>query len=431
MENNEKDDTPKKKLETLSGVMSLIYKAAAAVGALVTFAYLFLIHFFPSGLTPGEVIFFVFIALAFAFIYAVFIGYGAFSALWLAHLITFLFRSPRYRDKKLVAQLFDPIPSSMPLSWRRFRLTITRAALDKKSLVPKFAQGWTLGIASVLAFTLFAIQAYLGNSVRFAEFAWTGLFVGIMVLMLLTADTPSEFSANAKTRIAAIALIPLLIIFTYLGPMPFFSVVFRGLGIRAENVAIEMPDSELGNIERISDLIRRPLIDCRRAQPGKILVHDADVLWTGIGDQTLIRLRGYETEKRSVFAAERNNIPEAVFNLETKSLHIIKTKPYIDPCFDLPDNQLFNTGKDELGPEAKLRLKDLADAIVQHRKPVKLAVHGHSVAGDTESQAFAKRRVTAVAATLKEQIDNPELVVFSDGTGSREGRIEVRVSYGR
>jgi len=463
LEKHDQDSKITKKIEAFSGAMSLAYKAAASVGALATFTYLFLIHFFPSGLTPGEVIFFVFIALAFSFTYFVVILYSAFSALWVAHLFTFIMLSPRYRPAELVKQMFEPTTADKFPWWRKFRLGITRAALNEASWVPKFARGWTLGIPSFLIFSTFAIQAYLSDSVRFTEICWTGLFIGIVVLTFLSVDTPSEQSAaRDKIRILGVGCAPLLIICIYLGPIPLLNVVFQGLGIRADNVTVEMADTEEGNIERISELIHRPLIDCRRTQPGKILVHGADVLWTGVGDQTLIRLRAHETTKRGVFAAEKDNIPEASFNLETKSLHIIKTKPYADPCFDMPSDLLFDTGKFELSTEAKDRLKDVADTIARQGNPVKLTVRGHSdprpinhIAGKEkiDNQTLSERRATAVAATLKEQLGNPKLVVVSDGAGSREvrvkcgqegqtsyeleqcnkpnRRVEVKVTYGR
>lgn len=462
LENSDQDIKFTKKIETFSDAMSLAYKAAAGVGALTTFAYLFLIHFFPSGLTPGEVIFFVFIALAFSFTYFVVILYSAFSALWVAHLLTFIILSPRYCPADLVKQMFEPVPSKF-LWWRKFRLGVSRAALNGASWVPKFAKGWALGIPSFLIFSMFAIQAYLSDSVRFTEICWTGLFIGIAVLALLSEDTTSEQSATrAKIRIIGVGFVPLAIICTYLGLIPFLNVVFQGLGIRADNVTVEMADTEAGNIERISELIHRPLIDCRRTQPGKILVHGADILWTGVGDQTLIRLRAHETTKRGVFAAERDNIPEASFNLETKSLHIIKTKPYADPCFDMPSDLLFDTGEYELSAEAKGRLKDVADTVAKQGNPVKLTVRGHSdprpitnTLGKEkiDNQTLSERRATAVASTLKEQLGNPKLLVVSDGAGSREvrvkcgqggqtsyeleqcnkpnRRVEVKVTYGR
>ncbi len=52
----------------MQGSSTFAYWITAAVGALTTFAYLWTISFFPSGMTPGEVLYFLFIALAFAIV---------------------------------------------------------------------------------------------------------------------------------------------------------------------------------------------------------------------------------------------------------------------------------------------------------------------------------------------------------------------------
>lgn len=78
----------KEKIENLNGSASLGYKIAAAIGAFLTLVYLMKIQYFPSGLTLGEVIFFVFVALAFGLLCALFLLYGAFSAIWFAQLIS-------------------------------------------------------------------------------------------------------------------------------------------------------------------------------------------------------------------------------------------------------------------------------------------------------------------------------------------------------
>jgi hypothetical protein len=95
----------KQRTEAASSAMTLVYKLAAGLGALTTFSYLLLIQFFPSGMTPGEVIFFTFIALAFTFTYIVIILYGAFSAIWIAHLMFFIATAPKFKTARLVHEL--------------------------------------------------------------------------------------------------------------------------------------------------------------------------------------------------------------------------------------------------------------------------------------------------------------------------------------
>ena len=81
-------DSLSKKIAILDLVTTLTYKLAVAAGAIVTLTYLFDIQFFPSSLTPGEVVFFIFVALMFGFLYYIFLLFGAMSALWLLHLLS-------------------------------------------------------------------------------------------------------------------------------------------------------------------------------------------------------------------------------------------------------------------------------------------------------------------------------------------------------
>lgn len=85
-------DSLSKKIAILDLVTTLTYKLAVAAGAIVTLTYLFDIQFFPSGLTPGEVVFFIFVALRFGFLYCIVLSFGAMSALWLLQLLSLLER---------------------------------------------------------------------------------------------------------------------------------------------------------------------------------------------------------------------------------------------------------------------------------------------------------------------------------------------------
>ncbi|MDZ7921697.1 hypothetical protein [Rhodoferax sp.] len=71
----------KGKTEAPNGIATLTHKVAIALGVIVTLIYIIRISYFRTGLMPGEVIFFVFIALAFRLVSAIlFKGQALFSA---------------------------------------------------------------------------------------------------------------------------------------------------------------------------------------------------------------------------------------------------------------------------------------------------------------------------------------------------------------
>jgi outer membrane protein OmpA-like peptidoglycan-associated protein len=209
--------------------------------------------------------------------------------------------------------------------------------------------------------------------------------------------------------------------------------VFEGLGIRTRNVSVELPEAEVGAIERISDIIKRPLLDCRRPQSGKVLVHGADVLWTGVGEQTLIRFNADDGGKRPLFASRPSNIPYGRIRLETKSIQVLKTFPHIDPCFDLPSDLLFDSGKYNLQSDAEVRIKELAASIERISKPSKITIRGHSdprrighltIGSKLDNQLLSEKRAATIATALRTYIKDPKIAILSEGAGSREPKIK-------
>lgn len=446
----EKAETFKQRAEAASSAMNVVYKLAAGMGALTTFGYLLLIQFFPSGLTPGEVVFFVFIALAFAFTYAVFIAYGAFISIWIAHLLSAVFKSLQFSRGQLIRELFadslEDVRSAgskehrfftrFVQGWRSARFAATRAAIENRSLVPSYARGWFLAGTSLFVFAFLASAAFEIHSTQFNEFFLACVFAGLMVIMSLEPPSLAKPSRQATLgRMTFIGIVPLVFVCITAGPAALLNIVFQGLGIRAQDVSIELPESEIGSIERVQELVRRPLLDCRRPQPNKILVHGADILWTGVGEQTLVQFGPGKTPDRSLFSPRQSLVPVGTVKFDTKSIQIIKTVPRIDPCFDLSSDLLFDSGKFELAPQATARIKELSDSIGRFGKPKQIIVRGHSdprrilVAGDgskTDNQQLSERRAAAIASTLRQLLHDSKIDIRSEGAGSREPRLKCQ-----
>jgi outer membrane protein OmpA-like peptidoglycan-associated protein len=438
----------KRKIDAFSDALNLGYKVAAGLGAITTFGYLMLIGFFPSGLTPGEVIFFVFIALAFAVIYSLIMVYGAVACIWLAHLISMFVKLPRYSVPRFFEELFPTVlvESSVPgvprvgLSdamqawWRRRRLAASRIALEKRGLVPTYARGGFLCFVSLFVFSTFAFTAFVWGSAQAKETFIAFLGCGFFVLVFSVSLPRIATTTKAKvSMMVGIAFIPLVIFCMCSGPSFLLNLVFGGLGIRMQGVSIEIPDSEIGGIERIAELVHRPLVDCRRPQANRRLVHGANILWTGIGDQTLVQFTAGNLPERALFAPRHDPVPMAEIKFETKAIRIIKTNPHIDPCFDLSSDLLFDTGKYELSPAAVERINEVSASITQFGKPSKIFVRGHSdprpilVGSDgirIDNQLLSERRANAIAKLLREILNKEKVTVVSEGAGSRELRVQ-------
>jgi outer membrane protein OmpA-like peptidoglycan-associated protein len=428
--------------EAISSVMNLGYKAAIGIGALITFGYLFLIGFFPSGLTPGEVIFFVFIAFAFSITYLIVIAYGAVISLWVAHAITYAFRFPHFNPKHLSQHLFADDEPSVSIArfgryqwqkrlrqgWRNIRFSATRATLEDRHLAPVFLRGWSDFALSVVLCFLFAALAYFSSSIAVAEFVIGAGLAGFLALSLFSiAAQPAASQKEKLVRMIIIAFLPLSVMFIYTRAS-LFDIVFSSLGIRNEGVSIEIPASETTTIERISEIVKRPLLDCRRPQQDKVLVHTADVLWTGVGEQTLIRFEAHSVQKRTLFAT-KPKVAYGNLRLETKTIRIIDAQPHIAPCFDLSGDLLFDTGKYEFQASAASKIKELAESIKAIGKPRKILVRGHSDPRQIiflpdgkkiDNQLLSEKRAAAVASEISTYLKNSAVSIDSEGAGSRE-----------
>lgn len=429
-------------LEAISSAMNLGYKGAIGIGALITFGYLFLIGFFPSGLTPGEVVFFVFIAFAFSITYLFVIAYGAMISLWVTHAFTYVVRFPHFNPKQISRQLFaddepsvsitrfgrNPWQKRLRQRWRNIRFSATRLTLEDRHMAPAFLRGWGEFVFSILLCLVFAALAYYSSSIALAEFLIGAGLAGFMALILLSVAAQSAPSQKEKlVRMAILVIMPLVIMFIYTRAS-LFDIVFTSLGIRKEGVSLEIPATETATIERISEIVKRPLLDCRRPQQDKVLVHGADVLWTGVGEQTLIRFEAHTVQKRTLFAT-KPKVAYGNLRLETKTIRIIDTRPSIAPCFDLPSDLLFETGKYELNSSAAVKIKELAESIKAIGTPRKILVRGHSDPRQIiflpdgtkiDNQRLSEKRADAIAAEISKNFKNPTFAIVPEGAGSRE-----------
>lgn len=486
----DKGEVLKKQIDLLSSIATLAYKIAATVGGLITFAYLFSIEYFPIGLTAGDVVFFVFIGLAFGFLYIVLLLYGAFSAIWLARVLTWFFHLPRFRSKipsrSLSQRPRQDAVESQYSRWNRCRrwvflkirgarLIATRLARRDRNLVPTAARGVMLTLMSAFAFFVMFLTALVAQSRSLDRLLFSFYLAGFVALMSVAGTATGKRDQNATFEVkrnllwlrwVGVFVLPMFIILIT-NESILLQLAFQKLGIRVKNVSIEVNETEAESFGRVSSVIGRPLIDCRKTPGGRLLMHNVDVLWTGIGSETLISFAVLEPSNLGILGPEPNILKRASLHLDTKSVRIFKTMPPIDPCFDFPSDQLFTMGKYELTSEALLLLQEFAAVIQKSDIPSQIVVRdyndsmrfsGKTSATDEGNRRLSELRAATVAETLQRLIREPhktsKLVVFSEGLGGRESmtkcppdaaiqncsqeqcnsfnrRIEIHVSYGR
>lgn len=439
----------KARVEAYNGIASIAYKLAAAAGAILTSLYLLTIDFFPQGLTPGEAIFFVFVTLAFGFVYLALLIFGAYSSVWIGHFLTYVTRLLRFRTKKPVAAIWPALRAhvrerrtrrgllyAINLKIRRFRRAVTRSAEQDRSVVPKETRGPVLGVASFFVFFIMLVSALASGSKPAMELLFCFLLGGFVALSVLA--NPRHFPDQLKWIRWPIAIfLPLFVIVVLGKPVTLLHVVFHKLGIRTENVSIEVPDADLATFQRISMFVGHPILDCRRTPSGKLLLHGANVLWGGIGSQVLIEFAMASKKEGGWFDRESALLKKASLALDAKDIKIIRATPPLDPCFELPTDMLFETGKYELTAVAKAHLNELATSIRASGVPAELQVRGHSdprpLAGELaatigDNQRLSELRANAVAAELMRILNLPKNSIHSEGLGSREFKVKCSLT---
>ncbi len=438
--------TLKKRWEAYNAIASLFYKISAAIGAIVVFAYLFEIEFFPTGLTAAEVIFFIFVAMGFGVVYLVLLGFGAVSAIWLVNLIVWFRNSLRFRRRRgKIGWRSWSILKRWRIRWaHRVRFRSTR--LSKSGFHPLHPElrGVVCTVVSILL-CLFLVSLTLTARASSVQRLMGGIFLGgFIALMLSNGDArrgqnrPAKkgyWTSSAWFRLLLAVVLPLVMLITLRGAMDLVHVVFQQLGIRMMNVSVEVPVTELESVERISDAVNRPrpLLDCHRSSKGnRLLMHHVNVLWTGVGNTTYLSLEVDTPVRPGWFGPDPKPLQEAMLRLDTSSLHILEARPPLNPCFDLPNDMLFGTAKYELTPEADAALKELVSSIRADGLVERIVVRGHSdsrrIGGQMErevgdNQRLSERRAEAVAAELKKLLNIPGLNITSEGAGSREPKV--------
>ncbi|WP_320534461.1 OmpA family protein [Robbsia andropogonis] len=433
----------KDRWDSYNTIASLCYKISAAIGAIVVFSYLFEIRFFPTGLTAAEVIFFVFVAMGFGLVYVMLVGFGAASAIWLINLIVSfrkILRFRRRRGKKGWKSWGAP-KRLLLMRVHRFRYKTTRLAKRHYHVLHPELRGIGCTLLSCVLCLVLAILV-LSTDVTAIHRLIVGIFVSGFIALSFSygGDKRGKIQPAKKGywnlawfRLSFATVSPLIMLVALHSAMDLVHVVFQQLGIRIMDVSVEVPVNEIDSITRISEILGRPLVDCHRSAKGdRMLVHHADVLWTGVGSTTYLSFKTNNQGKPAWLGPDISPSKQALLRLDSGSVHIISARPLLNSCFDLPNDMLFKTAGYTLTPKAESTLGAIVTSLQADGQIEQIIVKGHSdsrrITGATEhtvgdNQRLSERRAEVVAAEIKKLIDNRDLDITSEGAGSREPKV--------
>ena len=443
----EKALTAKALAETRAGQLESLRKNTAALafgyGLLVVFCYCFFdIKFFPSGLSTGDVLFFLFAALGLGLmsLFCSALGMSLFVPAWF-----FDESLPKTgvtpEDKRFGEGLLFACPAAavltgamanwhwiltfvfLPVQIGIFIYAIHRGNALRRAQLRR--ADWTDAVAYAIIYLVVApIVTYscfiLGNpGLGILGVAAVGGMAGMFGLGMLDEQTlsipvdPVEREQHARRRVVVqvlfvVALLPGLII------QPLRIGVFTQLGVRTVDVAISLDKANLALLQSAANSAGITLSVCR-GEDGQATVAPISVLWHASGTRSLVRLGAGEGVDVELNAA---------------GLRLVRGK--VERCVEINESLLFTSGTAELlGGEKHVQetlTKELVPMlteinqewkiksvrVVGHADPMPLPAEGNDTLAKTRAQTVT-RLLLGNSEFVKASGDAPQPEAISDG----------------
>ncbi len=297
-------------IKNASDLLSALGKFGLFLGILNVFLYVLKIGFMPPGLSLSDSITFIFTFLAVSFISIVGTTYGSICLFWL------YFMADGFQNKRW---------------WRN-----KHADFQPKSQLPSWAQSWLWAIMSLIVFVIFfplLNSKEINNSslLFFYSMAWAGLLFSLAVL---AQNDPVKNGITRTIRFVLFAAIPIIIAFISNGEI--FSIAMKVIGVRYENVSIETTSENIKRVRSLTKAFKIYVKTCPLTETEHQLIPNANILWTGIGNRTLVELVNSRTY------VELNDAPKKFLYVQFDSstispvyAHIVHTasnRATINPC---------------------------------------------------------------------------------------------------
>jgi hypothetical protein len=251
-------------IKNAGDLLSALAKIGLFLGILDVFLYIWKIGFMPSGLSLSDGITFVFVFLAVTLFFIITTIYGGICTFWL-HFLIDGFLNKKWCQKK--SENLNPI-----------------------SQLPKFAQsgwaGFSFFMFLYMGYLLYPIEINENANVYISSSAALGfLFSGAFLVI----DNPEK---NTRPRIFIKTLIAVLMTmgFIVLSKGEIFSIAMRSIGVRYDNVSIETTNENIKSVKALSQKFKFDIETCHMTGSNHQLILNANILWTGIGNRTLIEL---------------------------------------------------------------------------------------------------------------------------------------------
>ncbi|EGR0804676.1 hypothetical protein HUO05_06830 [Vibrio alginolyticus] len=355
--------------DSLNSYGSLLVKLVITIGVVVVFSYCaFNINFFPKGLTLGDSLVFIFVAL----------GFGVFYLFWLALGYFCLYGFAYPFSKKLGKN-------------------------DSKTtkLFMIFIGLLFLGFLSIFYFSTDDFRSVLaplvsGSILLITTFFWNSKPDGLSDL---------EIQKREKARVGIIILA--FFIAPLIGTTTVSRIVdssFRVFGINQNNVSLVLSEKNYKIVSRVAKGLEVPLFSCELDKGTTRIIHNVSVLWHGIGDKSLIALLKPD---------DKGFTPVASLELESQGTNILKAldgNTSFNACISFESDTLFDSYESTPSAQGLKKLDVFTNKIQGYLKSSKLEIASASITGYTDrmpvlsdvdtNHALSLRRAKSVFGSL-------------------------------
>lgn len=291
-------------LESLNACGSLFFKVTVAIGVGIVFAYCaFHINYFPTGLTIGDSLIFIFIALGFGVFYSFWVASGFFSV--------YLFSYPILNRKNVSIgeAILMPLVSLLFLIFLILIGIVSNKDLD--SIVISVIAPIFSGLLLLITLVLWNPQVEILTEKKIAErkVIRVGLSIFAITVVPLIAAKPISNFMNKSIEI---------------------------LGVKQEQRSVFLSKDNYKIILDIVNELDIPLYGCTSINK-KTILHNVNILWHGIGERTLIELLTLNNGKYT--KAVRIELERK----GTKVLQVLDDTLSFKTCLTLNTDKIFDT----------------------------------------------------------------------------------------
>ncbi|PMG61664.1 hypothetical protein BCU88_09250 [Vibrio splendidus] len=360
----------KERLERYSLMGSMTVKLTVALGVIALFAYCaFQANFFPTGLSIGDTLLFLFVALGFGIFYLFWLGMG------------------------IVACYFTAYPF-------------------KKNMYGNDGKARYLNLLLVPIFLilLFIISSVSGDPVSMIAPIFSGAVIVIVTYFRKEPlpESPTNTSVNNSKQVKALFVFIAVFFIPLIGGSAinlFVGSTVRILGLSVNHASLVVNDESLKTLRSVAAEHKIPVMGCQVEGTDLTILHNFKVWWHGMGDRSLVELLKPTTEGLKGIAK---------VELKKDDINVVSytagKNQFFDTCFSFKSDALFDFSSSEPNALGVRRINKLEQNVRNYLDTGFFAIEsveitGHTdnipvISGDDSNIQLSERRAKAVKELL-------------------------------